>query len=251
MKLDIKNSSHVHTILEECRKSGPIGGIFNLAATIRDNLIENQTENDYRTVAEAKIQGTRHLDVASRKMCPELDWFVCFSSVSCGRGTAGQTNYGLANSAMERICECRQAEGYPAVAIQWGSIADTGLYFNFHQDNSKTFIGTKPQRIASCIQILDILLRQPRTPIVSSFVLAEKISIRAAVSLSVSKTVAQIIGIKDLTNLPINLTLTEFGVDSLMVTEIHQTLKRVFDLSIDAADIRQLSFEKLNLMSNV
>ena len=51
-------------------------------------------------------------------------YFVVFSSVSCGRGNAGQTNYGMANSVMERICELRKKEGYPALAIQWGAIGD-------------------------------------------------------------------------------------------------------------------------------
>lgn len=51
-------------------------------------------------------------------------YFVVFSSVFCGRGHAGQTNYGMANSIMERICEKRKQEGYPGLAIQWGAIAD-------------------------------------------------------------------------------------------------------------------------------
>jgi fatty acid synthase len=42
-----------------------------------------------------------------------LDWFVAFSSVSCGRGNVGQSNYGLANSFMERICEHRKMDGLP------------------------------------------------------------------------------------------------------------------------------------------
>lgn len=48
--------------------------------------------------------------------------FVVFSSVSCGKGNAGQTNYGMANSVMERICEARQKDGFSGKAIQWGAI---------------------------------------------------------------------------------------------------------------------------------
>jgi fatty acid synthase len=54
-------------------------------------------------------------------------YFVIFSSVSCGRGNAGQTNYGMANSIMERICESRKRDGFPALAIQWGVIGDVRL----------------------------------------------------------------------------------------------------------------------------
>lgn len=54
--------------------------------------------------------------------------FIVFSSVSCGKGNAGQTNYGMANSIMERICEQRQKDGYPGKAIEWGAIGEV-IYF--------------------------------------------------------------------------------------------------------------------------
>jgi len=61
-----------------------------------------------------KVVGTKNLDVATRELCSgTLEWFVVFSSVSCGRGNAGQANYGYANSAMERICERRRSDGMP------------------------------------------------------------------------------------------------------------------------------------------
>jgi len=61
-----------------------------------------------------KVVGTKNLDVATRELCSgTLEWFVVFSSVSCGRGNAGQANYGYANSAMERICEQRRSDGLP------------------------------------------------------------------------------------------------------------------------------------------
>ena len=61
---------------------------------------------------------TRVLDQMSRTICRDsLDYFVCWSSVSCGRGNAGQANYGFANSTMERICEMRRHDKLPGIAI--------------------------------------------------------------------------------------------------------------------------------------
>ena len=61
-----------------------------------------------------KVVGTKNLDAATRELCSNtLEWFVVFSSVSCGRGNAGQANYGYANSTMERICERRRSDGLP------------------------------------------------------------------------------------------------------------------------------------------
>jgi len=83
---------------------------------LRDAFLENQTPKDFDTVSKPKVVGTKNLDVVTRKSCPTLDHFVVFSSVSCGRGNAGQTNYGFANSVMERICEARQEAGLPGVS---------------------------------------------------------------------------------------------------------------------------------------
>lgn len=124
---DVTTVSGAEKLINEANKLAPVGGIFNLAAVLKDALIENLEEGHFKAVASPKIVGTKCLDAASRKLCPSLDYFVVFSSVSCGRGNMGQTNYGMANSAMERICEQRQANGLPGLAIQWGAIGDVGL----------------------------------------------------------------------------------------------------------------------------
>ena len=40
---------------------------------------------------------------------------------------AGQANYGYANAAMDMLALCRKDAGLPALAIQWGPIADVGF----------------------------------------------------------------------------------------------------------------------------
>lgn len=89
--------------------------VINYFKVLRDAFLENQTPQDFEIVSKPKVTGTKNLDTVTRKSCPELDHFVVFSSVSCGRGNAGQTNYGFANSVMERICEARQEAGLPGV----------------------------------------------------------------------------------------------------------------------------------------
>lgn len=116
---DTTTAAGTKKLLNAATKLGPVGGIFNLAAVLRDGLLDDRTEDDFEAVCVPKVDATKHLDLISRELCPELDYFICFSSVSCGRGNIGQTNYGLANSAMERICELRQASGLPGTAIQW------------------------------------------------------------------------------------------------------------------------------------
>lgn len=76
-------------------------------------MLENQTLENFKEVLDPKVLGSVHLDNWSRTLCKALDWFVVFSSVTSGRGNAGQPNYGYANSFMERICEQRQSDGIP------------------------------------------------------------------------------------------------------------------------------------------
>ncbi|CAF4364108.1 unnamed protein product, partial [Rotaria sordida] len=125
-----------------------------------------------------------------------LDYFVVFSSISCGRGNAGQTNYGYANSTMERICEQRQKDDLPALAIQWGAIGDVGMVIENLGSNDTVIGGTLPQRMTSCLETIDYFLQQSTNiPIVSSYILAEKLqktSGSSTISISLIETIANI-----------------------------------------------------------
>lgn len=232
-------------LIEESNELGPVGGIFNLAAVLRDAMMENQSEADFKTVCKPKVDGSKMLDASSRALAPHLDYFVNFSSVSCGRGNAGQANYGLANSAMERIAESRQVVGLPATAIQWGAIGDVGLILETMGGNDTEVGGTLPQRMASCLATMDILLQQPHS-VVASMVLADKHKGGAGGSqVSLTDAVANILGIKDSATVAPSASLADLGMDSLMGAEIKQTLERNYDLVLSAQEIRALTFGRL------
>ena len=79
-------------------------------------MIENQTQETFQKVCQPKITGTMNLDHVTRECCKdELDWFVVFSSIVSGYGNVGQSNYGFANSCMERIIEKRKHDGFPGI----------------------------------------------------------------------------------------------------------------------------------------
>ena len=170
-----------------------LGGIFNVAMVLADGLFENQTSEQFAKVMAPKAQAVRHLDQLSRELCPELDYFVCFSSVSCGRGNSGQTNYGFANSVMERVCEQRRVCGLSGLAIQWGAIGDVGVVIESMGGNDMVIGGTLPQRIPSCLATLDSLL-QLEYPVVSSMVKADHKSEASNKKGDLVKTIAHILG---------------------------------------------------------
>ena len=85
---------------------------------LHDGMFEAQTKETFLEVLRVKVDGIKHLDKLSRLRCDgRLSHFVAFSSAAAAYGNAGQTNYGYANSYMERVCEQRVADGLPGMAF--------------------------------------------------------------------------------------------------------------------------------------
>ncbi|XP_026498403.2 fatty acid synthase-like isoform X1 [Vanessa tameamea] len=241
---DVTTEEGCEQMLKMANSMGTVEAIFNLAVILKDSIFENQTPQTFAISYAPKALATMNLDKLSQKLCPNLKDFVIFSSVSCGRGNAGQTNYGFSNSVMERICEKRKALGLPALAVQWGAIGDVGLVADMQDEDVQLEIGgTLQQRISSCLLSLDKFLKQDAA-IVSSIVVAEKKSGGSGCD-SMVEVVAQIMGIKDLKKVSHQVPLAELGMDSMMAIEIKQTLEREFEIFLTAPDIRTLTFARL------
>lgn len=241
---DITTQSGCEELISESIKLGAVGGIFNLAVHLSDGIFENQTVERFVECMASKAVATRHLDVVSRQLCPKLQHFVVFSSVSCGRGNAGQSNYGMANSVMERIIERRYNLGLPAKAIQWGAIGEVGLIADKQEDKIDMDIGgTLQQRIASCLEELDNLLKS-ESPLVASMVVAEK-RYKSGAKGNILDSIMNIMSIRDVKSLSMETTFTELGMDSLMLVEIQQSLEREYDLIIAPQDLRSMTLSQL------
>ncbi|XP_044764314.1 fatty acid synthase-like [Coccinella septempunctata] len=241
---DITTREGCEQLITEAQELGPIESIFNLAVVLKDSLLENQSPESFRTSLGPKAVATKYLDEITRVRCPDLRDFVIFSSVSCGRGNGGQTNYGMSNSIMERICEKRKLDGYPALAIQWGAIGDVGLVAETMEDHIEMEIGgTLQQRISSCLQVMDTFLKQKEAVIVSSMVVADKKSGSGGME-NIVDAIASTLGIKKESVSP-HTTLAELGMDSMTAVEIKQTLEREFEVFLTAQDIRTLTFSRL------
>lgn len=244
---DITTPQGCKKLLEEALLDGQIGGIYNLAVVLQDSILENQNPDKFKKSFLPKANATRYLDELSRVLCSQLQTFVVFSSASCGRGNAGQTNYGMANSIMERIIEQRVRDKLPGKAIQFGAIGEVGLVAEMAKDKIDLEIsGTIQQRISSCLNALDTLLNS-NEPVVSSTVVAEK---HKGGRLNVIDSVLHIMGIRDLKSISQKSSLAELGMDSLMAVEIKQALEREFDINLTAQDLRSLTFAKLQEISN-
>jgi fatty acid synthase len=174
---------------------------------------------------------------------------VCFSSVVSGRGNIGQTNYGFANSVMERVCEVRRKEGLPGLAIQWGAIGDVGVVAESLGGNDVIVGGTLPQRIPSCMEVMDNMLQasivSPAFTVLSSIVKADKKRSSIGGKGDLLRQVCHILGVKDPSSLDPNTTLGDLGLDSLMAVEIRQALERDYDLVLSTQEVRSLKVKDI------
>uniref|UniRef100_A0A673C4U0 Fatty acid synthase n=1 Tax=Sphaeramia orbicularis TaxID=375764 RepID=A0A673C4U0_9TELE len=239
---DVSTLEGTERLIGEACRMGPVGGVFHLAMVIIRVLL---------TSLWVLINLLPFLPRVTRKLCPDLSYFVAFSSVSCGRGNAGQSNYGYANSAMERVCEKRRYDNLPGLAVQWGAIGDVGVVLETMGGNDTVIGGTLPQRITSCLEALDAFICQ-RRPVMSSFVLAERTVVKteAGSQRDLVDAVAHILGVRDVNSLNADASLADLGLDSLMGVEVRQTLERDYDIVMAMREIRQLSINKLRQLAN-
>lgn len=245
---DITTREGCEEIIRAAVKLGPVGGIFNLAGVIKDSLFKNMNEHSFADVVNPKALSTVHFDDVSRRLCPQLDHFVVFSSISCGYGNAGQSNYGFANSITERIVERRQLDGFPGQAIQWGPVDDVGMMKNALPDGKEltTFFGMLPQKITSCFNSFNDILSSDET-IVSSVVVADKKIALGADGRSFV-TVLQAMGFPDIKTIDRNKPILELGMDSIGGTEIQQSLEREFGIIMTFQELRSKTLNQIEAL---
>ncbi len=106
-------------------KSGaPLKGVFHLAMVIDDAPMSALTRERMLSVMKPKALGAWLLHEAT--LDQELDCFVMFSSVSSIFGNPAQANYAAANAFLDALAHQRQAQGLPALAINWGVLGGEG-----------------------------------------------------------------------------------------------------------------------------
>lgn len=248
---DITKKDGCRELMMQSIKDGPIGGIFNTAVIYKDKLYQDQTISIFNEVCGPKSEATRHFDELSRSLCPHLDYFMTFSSLSANRGNVGQTNYNFANSVMDSICEERVRNGYPGLSIQWGVVGDVGIVADSANSNEMVLLGSRAQRMHSCFDFIDKYL-QAGYPNCVSYVKAEndKESNSSSETIDILSVITRLLGLKDLSSIDSEMTLGGLGVDSLIAVEIKQALDKTFGSSISIREVRDLTISALMNMSS-
>lgn len=121
INVDITNLSHLQTEINNAiKRLGAITGIIHGAGNLADKLIENKTENDFDNVYNAKVKGLENL---LQCIPPEqIKYLVLFSSIAGFFGSAGQTDYAIANEILNKSAHLIKYlhPNCHVVAINWG-----------------------------------------------------------------------------------------------------------------------------------
>ncbi|HWU02181.1 MAG TPA: type I polyketide synthase, partial [Novosphingobium sp.] len=126
MALDVTDAAAVHELVASVTQAhGAISGVWHTAVDLADGMIEGLDEAALARVLAPKVAGATHLHQATQGQ--PIEHFVMFSSASALIGNPGQGAYAAANGWMEGLARERVAAGQPALAVQWGAIADVGL----------------------------------------------------------------------------------------------------------------------------
>ncbi|WP_421991160.1 SDR family NAD(P)-dependent oxidoreductase [Roseococcus sp.] len=103
----------------------PIEGVVHAAAVWGDGVAARLDPASVAAVWAAKVEVAQNLDRLTRDDALRL--FLLFSSATVPIGSPGQAAYVAANAAMDALARRRHAAGWPALAVQWGPIADAGV----------------------------------------------------------------------------------------------------------------------------
>ncbi|MEO1399840.1 MAG: type I polyketide synthase [Cyanobacteria bacterium J06635_1] len=144
--------------------SAPLKGIFHTAGVLDDAMLVGQSWPSFERVMQPKIAGTWLLHQLSA--AHDLDCFVCFSSVSALVGSPGQANYAAANAFMDGLAHHRRRLGLPALSVNWGPWANSGMAAALHSRNQARWAAQGVSLIEPShgLALMNRLLAQPRFP---------------------------------------------------------------------------------------
>ncbi|MFB7853481.1 SDR family NAD(P)-dependent oxidoreductase, partial [Streptomyces sp. NPDC056053] len=122
---DVADRESLAAVLADATADRPLTGVFHLAAVVDDGLLGSQNPERLARVLAAKTESALHLHELTRDLAPAV--FVLFSSAAGLLGTAGQSTYAAANTALDALAAYRHGLGMPGTSLSWGLWEQGGL----------------------------------------------------------------------------------------------------------------------------
>jgi acyl transferase domain-containing protein/acyl carrier protein len=123
---DVADCAEVETELAKALADlPPLVGVVHAAGVGADAAFMQQDRGHLSRAWAPKAAGAWNLHRVTRAM--PVRHFVLFSSAAGLMGSPGQAAYAAANAFLDGLAQHRRAEGLPAVSLDWGPWAATGM----------------------------------------------------------------------------------------------------------------------------
>jgi short-subunit dehydrogenase/acyl carrier protein len=145
----------------------PVRGIVHTAGVLDDGVLQQQSWSRFETVMAPKVRGAWLLHRLTASC--ELDFFVLFSALAAIVGSHGQGNYAAANAFLDALAHHRRAHGLPAVSINWGPWAGTGMAANMSGRDRERLAsrGFQAMTVEDGLQTLDRIVKHGATQVIA------------------------------------------------------------------------------------
>ena len=121
--VDILNENDLKTVITEItQKNGAIKGLIHGAGVLRDKMIAQKSEEEFKAVFNTKVKGLSLLLDALASQ--PLNLICLFSSVVARYGNKGQSDYAMANQVLNTIATneaVRPGDQCLVKSINWGA----------------------------------------------------------------------------------------------------------------------------------
>ncbi len=283
IKADIADTNQLAQALSQIESTlPPLRGVIHCAGVTSDRTILKQDWSSFSQVLAPKVQGAWNLHLLTQKY--DLESFILFSSASSLVGSPGQANYCAANAFLDALAHGRRRLGLPASAINWGAWQNTGLAADTQIIESLKQKGIGSIKPTEGIEILEQLLLHSPTqigvipidwnvwnknnsaiPFYNNFIDSHPISIanldfkqqllnveasqrQGLLIEQISQQVANILGIKNINQIDLELGFAELELDSLGSVELRNKLQSSYNLKLSATVI--FDYSNVNKLAN-
>jgi len=156
LKIDVSDYAELKRNVQKLNDNYSVKGIFHCAGILEDAMIEKQTWDSFHSVFQSKIKGTLHLDLIADELQLNLNYFICYSSISSVFGMASQANYGMGNRFIDALMRGRLNRNKVGLSINWGPWNEFGMASKL-TENEKNFWKQKGigyLEVASCQKMI-------------------------------------------------------------------------------------------------
>ncbi|KAL9644327.1 hypothetical protein ABK040_005788 [Willaertia magna] len=252
---DVSNKTKVAEMITKIKndlRMPPLEAVFHLATVYEDASINNMVEEKFRSVIQAKAVSAWNIHECTKQ--EPLKYFVMFSSFVALNGNMEQSNYAAANCVLDALAHHRKMNGLPALSVNFGAIDDgfvSRVYSTKVILRSRGFISMPIPLLVKCLEKVLLENNEPQK-IISSidwkdhsdsfkhlkamfgdlFVESENEQANEETSqLSIDQMIlnqlSKILGVP-VENLDLEEPLRQYGMDSLMATQLKNWLDKVY-----------------------